>query len=252
MLEALKWAFHQRYDRLYVIEDDTLIDNTFFGWCHAAFEKHSDAFAACGWQYSPQAVKGAGPDLMLPWYLSVATCLPAASLASIVQHANLDYYRDMQGYVDKMFPASAYRGSMHYEQDGLVMRVCEAQRKRCVWPRVPRALHCGWYGYHQGDNRLEGTLEERVEILRLTIRNPEILRGMMSGGPLPTIGNCVRCGKPLAVERAGDTVWCSDCFESVWPERAIGVGQYYVRPVETRESALRVERGLRSAQIQLS
>ena len=236
MCEALKWAFNERYDRVYVIEDDALIDHTFFGWCKVAFERHSDAFAACGWEYSPNAVKGDGPDLMLPWYLSVATCLPLASLAAIVPHCNLDYYRDMQGYVDRTFVSSAFRGTKHYEQDGLVLRVCEAKRQRCVWPRVPRALHCGWYGYHQGENRLEGTLEERIDILRLTLRNPEILRAMMKGGPLPVIGRCVRCDKPLAVERAGDPVMCGGCFESHNPNLAIGVSQYYLGPVPSTDA----------------
>ncbi len=237
MLEALKWAFHQRYDRVYVIEDDALVDQTFFPWCRAALDR-VPAFAACGWQYSPNAVKGDGADLQLAWYLSVASCLPLSSLATIVPHANLDYYRDMQGYCDRTFVSSAYRGSAHHEQDGLVMRVCEAQRKRCVWPRRPRALHCGWYGYHQGDARLDGTLEERVEILRLAVRNPEILRGMMNGAALPTIGKCVTCSLPLAVERVDDPVMCAECFERRYPTRAIGVGQYYVRTIPQPEAEL--------------
>jgi hypothetical protein len=229
MLEALKWAFHERYDRVYVIEDDALIDRTFFGWCQDAFTNHPEAFAACGWQYSPNAVKGDGPDLMLPWYLSVASCLPLSSLAAIVQHAQLDYYRDMKGYCDRTFVSSAYRGTLHYEQDGLVLRVAEAQHKRCVWPRVPRALHCGWYGYHQGDAKLDGTLEDRVKILRLAVRNPEILRGMMNGAALPTIGKCVACELPLAVERVDDPVLCAECFERRYPGKSLGITQYYVR-----------------------
>src|ERR1700690_941343 len=128
MLEMLKWAFHERYDRVYVIEDDALVDKTFFPWCRDALERHPESFAACGWEYSPNAIKGLGADAMIPWYLSVAACLPTASLATIVQHAGLDYYRNMQGYVDRTFPASPHRGTLHYEQDGLVLRVMEAQR----------------------------------------------------------------------------------------------------------------------------
>lgn len=227
MLEALKWAFHQQYDRVFVIEDDALVDETFFSWCRAGMER--DVFAACGWQYSPNAVKGDGADLLLSWYLSVAACLSARSLFAIVPHANLEYYRDMRDYCDRSFPASAHRGSMHYEQDGLVLRVAEAQGKRCLWPRRARALHCGWYGYHQGEDRMQGTLEDRVEVLRLAVRNPEILSGMMKGGPLPTVGRCVECGIPLAVERADDPVICGTCFKIKWPTREIGVGQYYVK-----------------------
>lgn len=229
MMEALKWAFHERYDRVYVIEDDALVDKTFFDWCRTAFERHPDAFAACGWEYSPNRINGLGTDVMLPWYLSVAACLPASSLATIVPHANLDYYRDMQAYCDQTFPASSHRGTLHYEQDGLVLRVCEAQRKRCVWPHKPRALHCGWYGYHQGGEAPQGTLEERVELMRLAVKNPEILRGIMTGGRLPGVGKCMECELPMAIERTGDGVMCRKCFEGKWPERAIGVGQYYLR-----------------------
>jgi len=233
MLEAMKWAFNQRYSRVFIIEDDAIIDKSFFPWCRNALDTKPDTFAACGWQYSPNALPGDGADIQIPWYLSVAACIPARSLASIVQHASLEYYRDMKGYLDRTFPSSAHRGTMHYEQDGLVLRVAESQRKRCVWPRRPRALHCGWYGYHQGDNKMEGTLEERVEVLRLAIRNPEILRSMMSGAGLPTIGYCVDCHLPLAVERSGDPVYCERCFHDRWPGlELIGVGQYYVNPVQ--------------------
>ncbi len=235
MLEMLKWAFHQQYERVYVIEDDALVDHTFFPWCRAAFDRHPEVFAACGWQYSPNALKGDGPDILIPWYLSVASCLSARSLSTIVPHATLDYYRDMKGYCDATFPSSAHRGSMHYEQDGLLLRVAESQHRRCVWPRRPRALHCGWYGYHQGEGRMEGTVEERVEALRLAVRNPELLGGMMRGGALPTIGRCAGCKLPLAVERQKDRVLCEKCFSVEHPEcTLLGVGQYYVSEMEVR------------------
>ncbi len=159
VMEALKWAYGQQYEMVYVVEDDAIIDRTFFDWSRAALGNpiYDDVFAACGWQYSPQAIIGDGPDLRIPWYLSVCSAIPRRSLYGIVQHSRPEYYGDMQGYLDRAYPGSHRRGSMHYEQDGLVLRVLESESKRCVWPRRPRATHIGFHGYHMDGRAPEGT-----------------------------------------------------------------------------------------------
>lgn len=209
--EAMRWATEQRFDRIHVIEDDAIIDQSYFRWCDEVLTKESDMFAACGWMYSPSAIISDGPAIRIAWYLSVCACIPLRSALSIHPHCRPEYYRDMKGYLDQTFPASHQRGTMHYEQDGMVLRVMESVGKRCIWPRRPRATHCGWYGYHMDGKPLSGTLESRVEALRLIIQDAETLKKVMAGAPLPQIGRCEECGKALMVEGRSRAV-CVNCF----------------------------------------
>ena len=219
VMEALKWSTSQRADLIYIIEDDAIIEPDFFQWCREAISKRLEAFAACGWSYSPDALPaGDGPDLVIPWYLSVATCLPRRSVSSIAAHACLDYYSDMKGYLDRVYPASNRRGSMHYEQDGLALRVSEAQSRMCLWPRRPRAKHIGFRGYHMDKGAsLPGSLQERVSLLRLIVENPSLLGSLMAGGPPPAIARCCTCNKPLVTVCEQAIIRCVECFHSEFP-----------------------------------
>lgn len=237
-----------RYDRVFIVEDDAIVDPSFFDWCRQALSSHPDAFAACGWQYSPDAVVGDGPDMLLPWYLSVATCLPRSSVSSIVQHALPAYYTNMKAYLDRALPSNNRRGSMHYEQDGLALRVCESEGKRCVWPRRPRATHIGWRGYHQtGGKELPGTLEERVAALRLIVQRPDLLQKMMVTGQPPRLGTCDECKEAQLVDREGVRVVCSRCWHKHNPTLPLASTTVYYFPtvlqypsVTLRETIYRV------------
>lgn len=231
VMEALKTAYLSLYDNIYIIEDDALIDPSFFQWCEAALDKHRDAFAACGWKYSPDALIGEGPDVVIPWYLSVASLLPRYSVNCILQHATLDYYSNMKSYLDRAFPQSFRKGSAHYEQDGLALRVCEAEGKRCVWPRRPRATHIGFRGYHMSDERFDGKLEDRVAMLELAIANPAVLTGLMNGGTVPEVGRCVDCNKPLLTDLKELRAVCVDCFHSANPGLPKTTSSHYYLPV---------------------
>jgi hypothetical protein len=232
VLEALKWAYHQGIQLTYVIEDDAIIDSSLFTWSRDALAKSLDSFAACGWRYSPDAIISDGPDLKIPWYLSVCAAIPRRSLFGIVQHARLEYYSDMQGYLDRAYPASNRRGSMHYEQDGLVLRVMESENKRCVWPRRPCATHCGFRGYHMSSDRPEGTLEERVAILKLALKQPALLTKLMSGGKVPDLAKCEGCGKPLVSSDKVSKIICCDCFHVWYPDYPqTSTSHYYLKPV---------------------
>lgn len=229
LMEIYKWA-STRVDRLFIIEDDAIIEPTFFSWCREALDRCPEMFAACAFQYSPQALIGEGPDVKIPWYLSVASALPQSSLQSIAAHATLRYYSEMQEYVDASFPQSPNRGSLHFEQDGLVLRVMQSQSKRCIWPRRPRVTHVGFHGYHMGENKMSGTLEERVSLLRLAVKNPAILQQIMSGGQMPNLVNCVRCQKPLVSERSGLLAECVQCFHTEHPAAVkTASSHYYLR-----------------------
>jgi hypothetical protein len=229
MLEALKWAYQQneRWDRVYVIEDDAIINGTFFSWSRQALVMWPDSFAACAWQYSPDALVSDGPDLRIPWYLSVCTALPRSSIFSVVQHARIDYYGDMKGYLDRTYPASHRRGSMHYEQDGLILRVMESESKRAVWPRRPRATHCGFRGYHMSTEKATGSLEERIAIIKLALKNPQLLTRLMSGGRVPEFRHCEQCDKPLAADDKVSRIICVPCFHATRPSLPVTSSSHY-------------------------
>lgn len=229
MLSALQWAATQSVGIVYVVEDDAIISPDFFQWCRAALIAKPLAFAACGWRYSPDAIISDGPDLLIPWYLSVCAAIPHGSLHQIVQHARPEYYSAMGSYLDSRYPNSAYRGSQHWEQDGLCLRVMESQSKRCVWPRRPRATHIGFHGYHQPNGqRLSGTLEDRVAVVRLAATHPEILAAMMAGGSPPRIAPCSVCGRPLPVTSAFDRCpVCIRCYHDARPGLAVTATSHY-------------------------
>jgi len=227
VMEALKFGYLEQADRVFIVEDDAMVDPTFFSWCRQALEAHPEVFAACGWQYSPNAVVSEGPDLVIPWYLSVCACIPRKSLYGIVQHARPEYYSDMQGYLDRAYPQSHRRRSMHYEQDGLTLRVCESESKRCIWPRKPRAVHIGFHGYHAGGQALEGTLDEQIEIIKLALANPSTLKALMNGAPAPNMARCERCNKALLTENKTYRAVCVQCFHAEHPDLPVTSSSHY-------------------------
>lgn len=235
LCEAMKWAHSQNASLVYVIEDDCLVEPDFFSWCRAALRSHPEAFAACGWKYSPDALEGDGPDMLMAWYLSVAAALPRRSLAAIVQHARPEYYANMRRYLDRAYPASFRRGSEHHEQDGLVLRVCESESRRCVWPRRPRARHIGWSGYHMSGKPFAGTLEERVGLIKLALANPTVLARLMSGGAVPEVQKCGECGKLVLSEERGVRIICVGCWHTRYPDLPVCSASHYYLPPAFRD-----------------
>lgn len=235
VLESLKWAYQQMYEIIYIIEDDSIIDPSFFSWCRNALEHppfNEPPFAACGWRASPDLKPTDGPDMLLGWYLSVAAALPRRSVYSIVQHARPEYYADMQNYLDRAYPNSHRRKSMHYEQDGLTLRVSEAESKRCVWPRRPRAVHIGWRGYHMPEGKdLEGTFEDRVALVRLAIKNPSVLAGLMAGARAPELSRCEVCQTLLLTDNKNARTVCVACFHAAHPGVPVTSSSHYYLPL---------------------
>jgi hypothetical protein len=227
MMSGLKELYEAGYQLVHVIEDDCVIEPTAFEWAYKALEKFPEAFAACGWRYSPDAIIGDGPDMLLAWYLSVFSTLPRKALQAIAQHARPEYFVNMRQYLDLAFPQSRQRGSQHYEQDGAILRIVEAQSKRCVWPRRPRATHCGYHGYHQPGKPLQGTLEERVYLVKLAIKKPKVLAALMNGGTNLRLSKCRSCDDPVAVDRDDLTAVCSTCFHTAYPNLVIASDSHY-------------------------
>lgn len=234
MLEALKWAGEQSCALVHVIEDDSIIEKDYFQWARKALHDKPEAFAACGWQFSPDFQPQDGPDMLAGWYLSVAATIPKVNLPTILQHARPAYYGDMKTYLDTVLPASPYRGTKHFEQDGLILRVMQTLGKRAVWPRRPKTTHIGFFGYHAHGKSPDMPLERTVEALKLAMSQPTVLSRLMAGGSMPEIEFCLSCNKAI-LATSEDPVVCADCFHEKFPKH-VKASDFYHVSTELQES----------------
>ena len=173
ILELYKEAYSQvdvRY--AYLVEDDVLVARDFFRW-HEAVQVRSDYFCTVGWQCirnpAVRPSKDAGHYIETSRdFSSIGVCWRREKLATVVQHACAEYYREGAGYLEREFPASPIPSNQWIEQDGLIMRlILDAKDARVVaWPSLARCAHTGVYGYHRSTgHHFEGTLQQRIENL---------------------------------------------------------------------------------------
>ena len=232
MMEGLKYFHEAGYDRVFVVEDDCVVDPSFFDWARNALDNPRPwmgvPFAASGWEYSPHRLDEDGPDLLLNWYLSVCSAIPRSSLEHIVQHAHEGYYSNMQRYCDEKFPRDAGRGGMHFEQDGLILKVSNTLGQRIVWPRRPRAVHIGFHGYHMPHGKpIKGDLKQQVAVLKLALECPEVMQSLMTGGEPPETGNCRDCNKLLVSTNKKAAMRCVSCFHKQYPDAPVAARSHY-------------------------
>lgn len=238
MLEALKWAYKAGYDRVFVIEDDCIVNATYFDWSRNALDHPKPwmgkPFAASGWIYSPSLPQEDGPDLLLNWYLSVCALLPRESLELIVKHATPAYYKNMKKYCDKTFPNDPTVGTLHFEQDGLVLKVANEVGQRITWSRRAHAVHCGWVGYHMTSGKMpQGELKKQVLVVKMALENPDLMQSLMAGNKIPETRPCRDCEKLLVGTDNEAALVCVGCFHKQYPDvpRA-ATGYYYVKPLD--------------------
>jgi hypothetical protein len=237
MFEGLKFCYEQGYDRVFVVEDDCIVDTTFFDWARNALDNPKPwmgtPFAACGWNYSPDQPLEEGPDVLLDWYLSVCCAIPRRTLERIVnKFATEAYYSNMQEYLDTTFPRDSLKGGLHYEQDGAILRLAKDVGERCSWPRRPRAIHIGWKGYHMPHGKMpETTLAKQVMIVKMAISDPATLQHLMQGNHPPDVADCKGCHKPLVSTNREADVICTECFHKRNPGVAVAsLSHYYLNP----------------------
>ena len=80
VLEALRWAFEQRYDLIHVNEDDAMQHPDCLAWHREVHAEHDFIFASCGWVFNLYAP--ITDDLAFaPWFYapnySINTIFPA-------------------------------------------------------------------------------------------------------------------------------------------------------------------------------
>src|SRR5208282_2009812 len=180
-LELYKEAYGQQDVRfVYLVEDDILVEKDFFRW-HEAAQAHGHCAYMCSvgrlqtdrpdWPNSddPNALIESGSD-----YTSWGSCWYRPRLEALVEHANVNYYNNMTGYIVNRFRNSPF-GNVWVEQDGLIRRVLMETKQLTVSPAVKRAYHIGLTGYHRlRGHRFIGTLQERVKQLYEVLHNGTI------------------------------------------------------------------------------
>jgi hypothetical protein len=151
-MEAFRWAFNTFAQYTYLIEDDVIVHPDFFKWHREVHEELPNIFGSMAWIFNRFAP--ITEDWMFqPWYYSVGTCFKRSKLELIVKHATPLYYNDMMGYIEQTFidsPLNSPHNIHHYEQDGLIQRILDADRSQTVSCGIAKCTHLGFAGYNRG------------------------------------------------------------------------------------------------------
>lgn len=179
-MEALRWAYNGGFQTIFYIEDDVMVHPDFFTWHRQQHEQWGDLFASMAWVFNRHAPLE--DDVMFqPWYYAIGTCFRRKKLRKIVEHASPLYYADMPGYIERTFRDSKLNTPFaieHYEQDGLIQRVLDADRSQTVSSGIAKCSHVGCFGYNRGWLLKEDlfsqcrNFQERVIHLEEFIRDP--------------------------------------------------------------------------------
>ena len=180
VMEALRWAYSGRWDRVFYIEDDVMVHPDFFEWHRKTHAEFDDIFASMGWVFNHHAP--ITDDLQFqPWYYAIGTCFSREKLGLVARHATPRYYNDMPGYIEKNFKASTLNARVrieHFEQDGLIQRILDVDKSQTAASGIARCTHIGTFGYNRGwdirEDFFEGcpTFEDRVGRLRKLVGDP--------------------------------------------------------------------------------
>lgn len=191
VMEAFRWAYNQRFERIYYIEDDVMVHPDFFAWHRKMHEDWDDIFCSMGWVFNQHAPI-TNDEQFQPWYYAIGTCFTKKKLRLIVDHATPRYYDAMPEYIEKTFKNSILNSPIkisHYEQDGLIQRVMDIDKSQSVANGIARCTHLGVFGYNRGWEKRDDffgeaqTFEERLSRISKLIGDP-YWRAELFGRPI--------------------------------------------------------------------
>lgn len=145
VLTAYEEAWKEERERVFLVEDDVMVEPDFFRWHGEA--QQDVPFCSIG-------VSRRGPG-----YCSLGVCFRREPLTLVVQHAVSAYFANMDYYCQTNFREGQGLGA---EQDGLIARVMLKAKATARFAELAVARHVGDYGYNRGEHRRPtGSLEER-------------------------------------------------------------------------------------------
>jgi len=156
---------------IYLVEEDIFCGKDFFTFHEKVQQQHGcQGFfvSAVKNQNCPHPPPASSPKSSVfchNTYQSLGVSWRPCNLQSVMQYACPEYYGNMLRLLLKVFPRSKYRTGCP-EQDGLINRVMERDKKRGLFPYVPRAYHAGFWGYNRKGQALVGPLQERINKIR--------------------------------------------------------------------------------------
>lgn len=175
VLEAYKEAYQSDARFVYLVEEDVLVTPDFFRW-HETIQNQEDLFCSIAYRCHRNSATRKDIDDPAAYllsscdYASIGVCWKRNKLASVVEHANTDYYKDLNGYLAKHFPNNKF-AECFTEQDGMIMRLLgESNERLTAWPFVPRSFHVGVAGYNRTNgprlsyNELKETIHDSEKI----------------------------------------------------------------------------------------
>lgn len=202
VLTAYKDALEAGAERIYLVEDDVLIQPDFFRWHAAMYRRDPRLFCSIGWHCLRRSDVPRGVDDPLGYftscedYASIGVCWPRQSLGYVTELCTSEYFENPVGFLRRRFPKSSLSLSFS-EQDGLIMHVLEEVRAPVAWPAMRRCNHVGWWGYHRPSAQRmivsgagPGALELRIAEAHRVVRSPKELAaysGGMYGGDIDPV-----------------------------------------------------------------
>lgn len=182
VLESYKAAFRAGPQYVFMVEDDVMVAKDFFHFhyaAHALTKLFCSVAVKC--TRRKDLVESDDPSkifLSTSDYASLGVCFPHDSLSYIVPYATEPYYSNTRGFINAYFKDSPFKNE-DTEQDGLILRVMGHWNQLCAWPKVPRAFHAGYYGYHRMDGLLPmGPLENRIQNFHDVMFDENMLRNL--------------------------------------------------------------------------
>lgn len=169
MIAGAKWAKDKGL--VFYIEEDVFIAKDFFRWHHDVHKQQKNIFCSIGTKnnntdYKVDGMPGHYYISDRPDYQALGSCFkPEVILDYIAPHFNAAYLTNPTAYCLRNFPKSII-GSIWTEQDGLIRRIMEINKKYAAFPCVPRGYHAGIYGYNRQPKIMGKPYEEKLQIIR--------------------------------------------------------------------------------------
>lgn len=167
---------------VYYIEEDIFIAKDFFAWHKEVHRQQPGIFCSIATRNNNTRFKTDG--ILEHYYLSrrpdyqaLGTCFRREVIEKFIRpHFTEAYLRDPLGYCKSRFPSSVI-GGFYVEQDGLIRRIIEEEKKPVAFPHVPRAFHGGIWGYNRPNGQLPRmTYEQRLQAIRDIAFDREMLK----------------------------------------------------------------------------